>query len=378
MSQYIRYEDVPVVIGSLNQEPSFVFSNETSLSIQQSLPVKRYLDDHVISFTNTGDINFSANEVKTLTLGSQGGPAVPLSDSIEIIPSGTLITYPTGNKLYFEEDTFAGTYFVKVRAKNSCTISHLGDSENGEIEVRRNYSTDDPIAGDLVVNFYLDSGNLKSFFDLTGIFSEDDYPRVNESKVTGFFGNYFFDDAYLESLNFSCRAFYPFTASARLKTFGTLRYDASNIDNFFNNPEYNAQKNLPHGARTNIVGKEDAGMTTNLSFDYTINSNRSYEFHLETGGANGPSGELPVRSTKEEIVKALRIEGENINPYLTLSGKRANLKIELEDIGFTNFEHDSQGKLNSLEVYGPIVSQNLSAGDGSYLKGTVTVQDVYR
>ena len=75
MAKYIRYEDVPVVIGSLNQEPSFVFSNETSLSIQQSLPVKRYLDDHVISFTNTGDINFSANEVKTLTLGSQGGPA---------------------------------------------------------------------------------------------------------------------------------------------------------------------------------------------------------------------------------------------------------------------------------------------------------------
>jgi len=378
MSEYIRYEDVPVVIGSLNQEPSFVFSNEVSLSIQQSLPVKRYIDDHVVSFTNTGDITFAANEVKTLTFGSQGGPSMPAPDSIEMIPKGTLISFPTGNKLYFEENVFPGSYFAKIKAQNACTLSTSVDCENGEIEVNRNYSTDNPIAGDLVVNFYVDSGNLKSFFNLTGIFSENDYPRVNENKVTGFFGNYFFDDAYLESLNFSCRAFYPFTATARLKTFGTLRYESSNIDNFFNNPEYNAQKNLPHGARTNIVGKEGVGMTTNLSFDYTINSSRNYDFNIETGGANGLEGELPVRATKEETVTALRIEGENINPYLTLSGKRANLKIQLEDIGFTNFEHDSRGKLNSFEVYGPIVAQDLSVGDGSYLRGSVTVQDTYR
>ena len=230
MSQYIRYEDVPVVIGSLDKDPEFIFANNISLDINQSLEPKRFLDDYVLSLAHTGDLEFTAGDVKTVLMGPPFGPGMKLPSSIETIPSGTLVSFPTGNKLYVESGVGSGDYYVKLRAKEDTLISLETDMANGEFEVIRNYSTTSPIKGSLNIDFFLNTGTVQSFFNLTGLLGNEIYPQVNETKITGFFGNFFFNDGYIESLSFSTRAFSPYLANASIALFGNLRYDENNIE----------------------------------------------------------------------------------------------------------------------------------------------------
>jgi len=158
MSQYIRYEDVPVVIGSLGNAPEFIFGKGVSLNLDQSLATKRFLDDHILGFTSTGDVNFAAGEIKQLLLGSPYGPALPLPSSMEKLESGTLISFPTGNQLYINSGASPGDHYVEVRAEKNLTLSFDEDLQNGEIEVKRAYSTPSPIGGNLNVNFFINTG----------------------------------------------------------------------------------------------------------------------------------------------------------------------------------------------------------------------------
>lgn len=378
MSNYIRYEDIPVVIGSFSGDSEFVFANSASLTVNQSLESKRFLDDHVLPFASTGNISLQAGEIRELLLGAPGGPAVPLSSSIEKIESGTLVVFPTGNKLWVESGAYPGDYYIAVRAETATELSFETDLQNGEIQVSRNYCTTAPIEGSLDISFYLNTGTLPSFFNLTGVvapegaapFGDDQYPRVSEEKITGFFGNYFFDNGYLEALSFTTRAFYPYMANASIRLFGTLRYDENNITNFYADPDFNKQKTLPHGVGTTLSGLDDVGMDSSLAFNYSISCDRKYGFLL--------GEETPTRGAKGATTISAGIEGNNLNPYLELSGTRARITINVKDIGFQNFPDESFGLLKKFEVYGPIVDQNLTVGDGDFLKGSVTVKEVYR
>ena len=378
MSQYIRYEDVPVVIGSLDKDPEFIFANNVSLDINQSLEPKRFLDDYVLSLAHTGDLEFTAGDVKTVLMGPPFGPGMKLPSSIETIPSGTLVSFPTGNKLYVESGVGSGDYYVKLRAKEDTLISLETDMANGEFEVIRNYSTTSPIKGSLSIDFFLNTGTVQSFFNLTGLLGNEIYPQVNETKITGFFGNFFFNDGYIESLSFSTRAFSPYLANASIALFGNLRYDENNIDNFYSNPDFNKQKTFPHAVGTQISGLNYVGMDSITAFSYSIECSRSYGFEIPTGGNSSESGVVPVRGSKKQIDINCRLAGNNLNPYLTLSGKRAKIKVNVEDIGFKKFTDQSSGLLHMFEVYGPINSQSMTVSEGGYLEGNVSVDQAYR
>ena len=378
MSQYIRYEDVPVVIGSLDKDPEFIFANNISLDINQSLEPKRFLDDYVLSLAHTGDLEFTAGDVKTVLMGPPFGPGMKLPSSIETIPSGTLVSFPTGNKLYVESGVGSGDYYVKLRAKEDTLISLETDMANGEFEVIRNYSTTSPIKGSLNIDFFLNTGTVQSFFNLTGLLGNEIYPQVNETKITGFFGNFFFNDGYIESLSFSTRAFSPYLANASIALFGNLRYDENNIDNFYSNPDFNKQKTLPHAVGTQVSGLNYVGMDSITAFSYSIECSRSYGFEIPTGGNSSESGVVPVRGSKKQIDINCRLAGNNLNPYLTLSGKRAKIKVNVEDIGFKKFTDQSSGFLHMFEAYGPINSQSMTVSEGGYLEGTVSVDQAYR
>ena len=378
MSQYIRYEDVPVVIGSLDKDPEFIFANNISFDISQSLEPKRFLDDYVISLAHTGDLEFSAGDVKTVLMGPPFGPGMKLPSSIETIPSGTLVSFPTGNSLYVESGVGSGDYYVKLRAKEDTLLSLETDMANGEFEVTRNYSTTSPVKGSLSIEFFLNTGTVQSFFNLTGLLGNEIYPKINETKITGFFGNFFFDNGYIESLSFSARAFSPYLANASIALFGNLRYDEDNIDNFYSNPDFNKQKTLPHSVGTQVSGLNYVGMDSITAFSYSIDCARSYGFEMPTGGNSSESGTVPVRGSKKEIDINCRLMGNNLNPYLTLSGKRAQIKVNVEDIGFKKFTDQSSALLHQFETYGVIQSENISAGAGGYLEGSVTTKQTYR
>jgi len=378
MSQYIRYEDVPVVIGSLGNAPEFIFGRGVSLNLDQSLATKRFLDDHVLGFTSTGDVNFAAGEIKQLLLGSPYGPALPLPSSMEKLESGTLISFPTGNQLYINSGASPGDHYVEVRAEKNLTLSFDEDLQNGEIEVTRAYSTPSPIGGNLNVNFFINTGTLQSFFNLTGLLSEDSYPRVNEARITGFFGNFFFDNAYLEALSFSVRAFSPYMAQASIKVFGALRYDENNIDNFYNSPNFNRQKTLPHAVGTEISGIEGVGMDSLTSFNYSISCERGYDFEIPTGGNADLKGEVPVRASKKNTEIECSLEGNNLNPYLKLSGERAQITVLVKDMGFKGFPDESFGTLSQFSIYGVVEKNSLSVADGEHLQGAVNVRQSYR
>ena len=50
-------------------------------------------------------------------------------------------------------------------------------------EVIRNYSTTSPIKGSLNIDFFLNTGTVQSFFNLTGLLGNEIYPQVNETKM---------------------------------------------------------------------------------------------------------------------------------------------------------------------------------------------------
>jgi hypothetical protein len=390
MPDFIRYEDVPVVIGAANGDKEFIFASHASLSISQNLQPKRFLDDCVLPFAETGDISFLYDgHVKELLMGAPGGPAIPLSSSVEEVKSGTMITFPTGNKLYVESGIRSGDYYIHVKATGATDLSFDTDLQNGEIEVERNYCTTEPIGGTLNIAFFLNTGTLPSFFNLTGLLGGDllnhKYPRINEEKITGFFGNYFFHDGYLESLRFSTRAFYPYMAEVSIRLFGNLTYDENNIDNFYVSPEFNSQKTIPHAVGTELSGLGSLGIDKAVSFDYSINCQRSYGFEMPATGKSVTSsnfenltGVVPTRGAKNAIEIEASIEGNRINPYLSISGTRGHINISVQDMGFVNYPDENFGKLKEFNIYGPITKQSLSVGEGDYLKGNVTIKDVYR
>lgn len=378
MAQYIRYEDVPVVIGSLDKDPEFIFANSLSFDISQSLEPKRFLDDYVLSLAHTGDLEFAAGDVKTILMGPPFGPGMKMPSSIEYIPSGTPVSFPTGNRLYVESGVASGDYYVKLRAKEGTLLSLDTDMANGEFEVIRNYSTTSPIKGSLSIEFFINTGSLQSFFNLTGLLGDEIYPKVNETKITGFFGNFFFDNGYMESLSFSTKAFSPYLANASIALFGNLRYDKDNIDNFYNNPDFNKQKTLPHAVGTKVSGLNYVGMDSITAFSYSINCSRSYGFEIPTGGNSSESGIVPVRGSKKEIDINCRLMGNNLNPYLTLSGKRAEIKVNVEDIGFKGFSDQSSGLLHQFDAYGVIGKEDLSVSQGGFLEGSVNIKQTYR
>jgi len=379
---FFRYEDVPLLMASEGQEPVLVFADSASLSASQPISARKFVDDHQISFAlQSGDIHFNGAHESGFLMGPRNGPGVKLPNSIEIIKSGSKIAYPGGQSLIVHEDLYPGDYHIKVRSTNDTTLRYAEDIENGEIETLRNYSAEGPTKGSLAVTYYMNTGNIQSFFDVTGLIDPKVYPQVNEGRVTGCLGDYFFDDAYISEISFSAQPFQPIQTSAKLDIYGNIRYVAGNAEKITS--DYGCikedQKTVPSAVNTKVEGSEDAGISYPISFSYTINAQRKPSFQLPVSGNKDPNGELPARVTKEAINITAKINGEKLDTFLKITGKRADLNIKLSDIGFNKAFTDSNfGVLKEFKLYGVIDSSNLSVSDAGYLQGGATVKQSYR
>ena len=62
------YDNVPVSLGTTTDSAKAIFANSASISINQELQPKIFLDDHLVSFAGSGDIDFVANTPQTLLM----------------------------------------------------------------------------------------------------------------------------------------------------------------------------------------------------------------------------------------------------------------------------------------------------------------------
>ena len=379
---FFRYEDVPLVMASEGQEPVLVFANSASISASQPIAPKKFVDDFNISFAlQTGDIHFKSAHESGFLMGPRNGPGLKLPESIEVIKSGSKISYPSGQSLIVSQDVYPGDYHIKVRSTGETTLRYDEDIEQGEIEVLRNYAAEGPTKGSISVNYYMNTGNIHSFFDVTGLIDPKSYPQVNEGRVTGYLGDYFFDNAYVRDISFSAEPFQVIQTTVNLDLYGNIRYVEGNAEKITN--DYGClkedQRTVPHAINTKIEGSSDAGISYPLNFSYNIAATRNPSFEVPLSGSAGTDGEVPVRVTKESIDITASINGEKLDPYLKITGKRADLNVKLSDIGFnTGFTDNKFGKLKDFKLYGVIGANNLSVSEGGYLQGNASVKQSYR
>ena len=183
---FLPYEDVPLFLSVEGKSGEFIFAETASLSVNQKLEEHRQLDDNIfqICSNNEGSSmsyvphDFVANSDKIVCLGPSGGPPKPLATSIYKIPSGTKITFPNSKHLYFSEDIFPNghNYTASVYSKSGSFNLSQEEAQSGYFEPIFNYSTQSPVQGKLDVNFYVDTGNLKNFFNITGLSDPTLYP----------------------------------------------------------------------------------------------------------------------------------------------------------------------------------------------------------
>ena len=379
---FFRYEDVPLLMASEGQEPVLVFADNATLSASQPINARKFVDDHQISFAlQSGDIYFNGAHASGFLMGPPNGPGIKLPNSIEVIKSGSKISYPGGQSLIVNEDVYPGDYHIKVRSTGETTLRYSEDIEYGEVETLRNYSAEGPTKGNLSITYYMNTGNIHSFFDVTGLIDPAVYPQVNEGRVTGCLGDYFFDDAYIREMSFSAQPFQAIQTSVNLDIYGNIRYVAGNAETITSDYKCikEEQRTVPSAVNTKIEGSEDAGISYPLNFTYSIAAERKVSFQVPVSGNKDPGGELPSRVTKDAINITAKINGERLDPFLKITGKRADLNIKLSDIGFNkSFTDNNFGVLQEFKLYGVIDSSNLSVSDAGYLQGGATIKQSYR
>ena len=387
------------MLASKDDDPVLIFANNVSLGVTQEINVKKFTDDYRISIgLQTGDLFIPSGETRDLILGPRNGPGVPMSESLEVAKSGQKIIFPDGQSLFLTSDAEPGDFYISVEAREDTLLRYEEDLEYGELEVLRSYAADYGVKGTLNVDYYMNTGNMQSFFDLTGLSDIDSYPQVDESPVSGSFGDYQFDHAYLREISFDARPFEPVVTRAIFDVFGTLDFEEGLGESIINSDygcSIKEQLTVPHGLKTTINGADSIGMEVPIGFSYSITCQRNPEYNIPIEGNEDPLGELPVRVTKENVDVEVRIDGEKLDPYLKITGQRAEISVSLSDIGFSEeFTDNNFGELKNFNLVGNLVypepvpeilashgvmeSDTLSVGEGGYLRGSASIKQSFR
>ncbi len=395
---FYRYEDVPLLLAAEGQEPVMVFAQSASISANQPLAAKKFMEDYNISFAlQDKDIHFKTAHESGFLLGPPEGPGSKVPESIEVIRSGQKIAYPNGQALYLAEDLMPGDYHIKVRSTGETILDLKEDIPYGEAEVVRNYAAEGPIRGRLSISYYMNTGNLHTFADLTGLMDPTIYPQVNESKITGALGDYHFHDIYLSEMSFDAQPFQPIQANVELDVYGKMEYVEGFADSITSTYHCfkEEQITLPHAVNTKILGADGIGINYPLNFNYSITANRVPEIPVPISGYSDTEGELPTRVAKNEVDITVQLQGEKLDPFLKLTGQRADVTIKLSDLGFEESYSDNNfGELKEFRLlgnlilpdevpqemkqYGVVDQDALSVSEGGFLRGRATVKQSYR
>lgn len=387
---FLPYEDVPLYLAVSGYSGEHIFAESAQISLSHNLTPVRQADDQIFQICEYGlglsmnysPFTFTANTNTNVTLGPTKGPPRPLATSIYKIPANTKISFPNNKHLFFTEDAFPNghDYTASVYAKSGGWSLSEGEAQSGYFEPIFKNVTQSPVEGSLSVNFYVDTGNLKSFFNITGLSSPFKYPPLDEEKITGYLGDFRFSDVYLNNFNFSLSPNSISQASASFKVYGELTYDESITDNYFSSSLY-SQNSIGHGTHSQIIGANEFEMDHPVSLDYSISVERGSRYSMPTGFSSGIEGLTPDRVSKKSTVIEMSIGGEHLNPNLLsggFGGRRANLKAQLKDLSYSSFEDNSNGTLHEFSCSGTIQSQNISISSAGHLNGSISVRQLIK
>jgi hypothetical protein len=277
-------------------------------------------------------------------------------------------------------------------------LSHDKDVPYGEVDVIRQYAAERGAAGSLDITYYMNTGNIYSFFDITGLVDQEIYPQVHEGKITGSLGDFTFDNAYIREITFDAVPYQPVQTTVSIDIYGALNYQEGISENVISNDYYNyrnKQKSIPHGLTSKIEGIENVGMEYPLEFNYSISVDREPAYELPLSGKLSENGEVPTRVNKKSIDVTAEVVGEKLDPFLKITGQRAELKISLNDLGFSkDFTDNNLGEMREFKLvgnlvypepipqdlvsYGIVDRDTISVSEGGYLRGRASIKQSYR
>ena len=383
--KFLPYEDVPLYLAVNGKDGEYIFAENATLSVNQPLSISRQIDDNILQICEYGvgedmdytATNFTADSDFFVTLGPTDGPPRPLATSIRKIEKDSKIMFPNGKHLYFSEDIYPDghNYVIPLHAKSGNWNLTEGEAQSGYFEPLYKYVSSGPVEGQLSVNFYPNTGNLSNFFNITGLSDPNAYPPVDEERVTGFLGDFTFDNIYLTSFSFSLSPNSISQATASFNVYGALNHVDGLTDNYFSSNLYD-QQSVPHGQNSEIIGTTDLDMDHPISFNYSMNVDRAVRYEAPNINSDSTVGLVPQRVSKKSSNISLSVEGEYINPDILsdgFNGKEANIKIILKDLNYQGFEDNSNNILNTFTCSGVITSQSLSVGSNGYLNGSINI-----
>lgn len=391
--KFLPYEDVPLVLHK-DGKVELVFAESASLSVSQPLETNRQIDDNILQICSYGTNSnavytpqlFTANESFSALLGPSGGPAQPLSTSIYKVVDGTKITFPNNKHLYFSGSVWpnGNDYIVDLYSKSGGWSLSIEEAQSGYFESIHEYSASNGIKGTLDVNFYTDTGNLSSFFDITGLSDPAQYPPIDEDPIMGSLGDFIFLEAYLTNFNFSLSPNSISQASASFDIYGDLvKSDLLKIFWENNMQDYYKNKSIAHGQYSTIKGVDSLDLEHPISFNYNISVERSPRYVIPTGNLlESVDGIVPSRVSKKSTTITMSVEGENFDPEITFEGyfhgRGANLTANIFDLSYSGVDYDSLGFMHSFNCSGVVTSESLSISSDGYLNGTISVMETVR
>lgn len=388
--KFLPYEDVPLYIAEDGSDGEYIFAESASISVSQPNKPVRQLQDNTLSICEFGvgssmsytSPTFVASTDYNVTLGPSGGPPSPLATSIYKIPEGTKVTFPNGKHLYFSDDVFPNghNYLAKLYPKSGGWQLSQSEAQSGYFDPIFDYVSTGPVQGNLDLSFYINTGNLQSFFNVTGISNSLQYPPINETKLTGFLGDFAFSCMHLQSLGFSLSPNGISQATARFGIYGEIKKIDGLSDGYYSSSLY-SQQSIPHGQNSQVIGTDNLGIEHVTSFSYSINVESTPRYSMPTGSSNTSEGIFPDRVSRKTTKVVMDMNGENINPEIVSNGgvpKRANLKVKLKDLSYDNFEDNSNGFMHTFNCSGVINSYGLSIGSQEYLNGSISVSQLFR
>lgn len=383
---FIPYEDVPLYLALDGQEGEYIFAESASISVNQPMSPVRQLDDNILqicAYGNGSSMSYESTEFTVgsplnVVLGPMGGPPKPLATSIYRIAQGTKITFPNNKVLYFTDEIFPDghNYIVQLESRDSNVTLTQEEAQNGYFVPEYQYVTSGPIVGSLDVNFYINEGNLQNFFNITGLALDNTFPPINDQKVTGFLGDFAFENAYLTSFQFGIAPNSLFQASASFDIYGNLVKDESLTDNYYTSELY-SQQSVPHGQTSQVLGASAIGMNHVSSLSYNINVSRNATFEAPTcSNFDDNVGISPKRVSRGPTTITMSLEAEGINPNLLsegFNGQKSQVSVNVSDLNYDNFENDSAGLMQTFSCNGVVSNQALSVSSQGYLNGSVTL-----
>jgi hypothetical protein len=230
--------------------------------------------------------------------------------------------------------------------------SSLTPVENITGSVMR-YVATAPLKGTLSFSHYL-TGRLHEFLNpLTNI------ERTGE-PLRGNLGGIEFTSGYIKGLQFSVSPFSPVLMESTLDIYGELTVSASGKSDV----NLRNQTKLGHGAKSYVAGT-DVDINNKLGFSYSVVCDRIPQVVIGSG--------LPSRVTKENVQINMTIRGEDMGKVLSQTGQAAVANAYIYDV----YGNAGDTPLGCFGCTGQIHSQSVTASEGTYMAGEVSLSQDY-